>query len=72
MNLISGTLGHLGRALPQPRSPKLIACLSYFGGPIFHGRHHSTPHANYGFYTTIWDRLFSTYDDGRGDAEASE
>ena len=29
---------------------------------LFHAVHHRKGETNYGFYTTIWDRLFKTYD----------
>jgi len=31
-----------------------------FGGSPMHFVHHQKPECNYGFYTTIWDRLFGT------------
>jgi sterol desaturase/sphingolipid hydroxylase (fatty acid hydroxylase superfamily) len=32
------------------------------GTSTFHARHHERPEGNYGFYTTVWDRLLGTLD----------
>ncbi len=58
-NLISGTLGHLG-VEPFPKSWKTIPFLKSLGSSTFHADHHQNEHVNYGFYTTIWDKMFKT------------
>ena len=59
LNLASGTLGHLG-VEPFPTRWKSLPILKYLGSSTFHSDHHQHPEMNYGFYTTIWDRLFRT------------
>jgi sterol desaturase/sphingolipid hydroxylase (fatty acid hydroxylase superfamily) len=52
LNVAFGTIGHLGVELV--RGQGLLA------GSRFHADHHRDRTRNFGFYTTIWDRLFST------------
>ncbi len=56
INLIWGTLGHLNREF----FPKW-ADYFFLGTTKFHNQHHLHEQRNFGFYTTIWDRLFGTY-----------
>ncbi|WP_255555237.1 sterol desaturase family protein [Flavobacterium sp. NKUCC04_CG] len=56
INLIWGTLGHLNREF----FPKW-ADYSFLGTTKFHNQHHQYESRNFGFYTSIWDRLFGTY-----------
>ena len=59
LNLAFGTIGHLGvEPLPQrwARNP----WLRHLGSSAFHAGHHVDDGGNFGFYTTIWDRLFGT------------
>jgi lathosterol oxidase len=66
LNLAFGTIGHLG-VEPVPSVLMRFPGLRYFGTSTFHGQHHADKNHNFGFYTTIWDRLFGTlsleYDD---------
>ncbi len=56
VNLIWGTIGHLNREFFPKWSEKL-----FLGTTKFHNQHHLNEQRNFGFYTSIWDRLFSTY-----------
>jgi Delta7-sterol 5-desaturase len=56
LNVIFGLMGHLGTdPLPQWRVFK------YLGTSTFHHDHHQHIHYNFGFYTSIWDRIAGTY-----------
>lgn len=57
-NLAFGTLGHLG-VEPFPIFRKHRA-LRWVGTSTFHAQHHQDEAHNFGFYTTLWDRLFKT------------
>ena len=50
LNVVSGTVGHLGVAAWPSVGP--------LAGSDFHGEHHRDPSRNFGFYTRIWDWLF--------------
>ena len=53
VNWLLGVIGHLNtRSIKQPQ---------FFGNPVFHKTHHQYPNSNYGFYTTIWDKIFATF-----------
>ncbi|KMQ63219.1 fatty acid hydroxylase [Chryseobacterium angstadtii] len=56
INLIWGTIGHLNREF-------FPASFDHFlvGTTKFHNQHHLDENRNFGFYTSIWDRLFGTY-----------
>lgn len=56
INLIWGTIGHLNREF-FPASFDLF----FVGTTKFHNKHHLDESKNFGFYTSIWDRLFGTY-----------
>lgn len=56
INLIWGTIGHLNREFFPKWSEKL-----FLGTTKFHNQHHLNEQRNFGFYTSIWDRLFGTY-----------
>lgn len=56
INLIWGTVGHLNREF----FPKWIEQL-FLGTTKFHNQHHLNEQKNFGFYTSIWDRMFGTY-----------
>lgn len=49
-NVILGIIGHLGF---EPLSTRSISS--------FHHQHHLDEKYNFGFYTTIWDRIFGTF-----------
>lgn len=57
LNLLFGVMGHLG-VEPMPSSKHVG--LSWIGTSSFHARHHLSHGTNFGFYTTVWDRLFGT------------
>ena len=59
VNVIFGMLGHLGIE-PLPDKLRSNALLKYLGTSTFHHQHHQDVHHNFGFYTTLWDRLFGT------------
>lgn len=56
LNLIWGTIGHLNREF-------FSASFDHFlvGTTRFHNQHHLDESKNFGFYTSIWDRVFGTY-----------
>lgn len=60
-NLLFGTLGHVG-VEPLPEWWARVPILRAIGTSTFHARHHQNPNTNFGFYTAIWDRLFTTLD----------
>jgi Delta7-sterol 5-desaturase len=59
VNLVFGLTGHLGME-PLPENIQQLPVLRWLGGSTFHHHHHKDIHYNFGFYTTIWDRLFGT------------
>ena len=59
LNLAFGTIGHLG-VEPLPARWAHHPLLRHLGGSAFHAGHHVDDGGNFGFYTTIWDRLFGT------------
>jgi len=62
VNVISGIVGHLGFE-PIPEKTRRKFPFSYLGTSHFHHTHHNQISHNYGFYTTVWDKLFNTYKD---------
>ncbi|KUY30775.1 sterol desaturase family protein [Elizabethkingia ursingii] len=56
VNLIWGTIGHLNREFFPKKSDQLG-----IGTTKFHNLHHMDESKNFGFYTSVWDRLFGTY-----------
>ncbi len=56
VNLIWGTIGHLNREFFPASFDRL-----FIGTTRFHNQHHLDETKNFGFYTSIWDRLFGTY-----------
>ena len=56
INLIWGTIGHLNREFFPASFDRL-----FVGTTRFHNQHHLDETKNFGFYTSIWDRLFGTY-----------
>lgn len=59
LNLLFGTLGHLG-VEPFPEKIKGNVLMRFFTTSSFHAFHHSDPNHNFGFYTLVWDRIFKT------------
>lgn len=56
INLVWGTIGHLNKEFFPARFDRL-----FVGTTRFHNQHHRDETKNFGFYTSIWDRLFGTY-----------
>ncbi len=61
LNLVFGLLGHLG-VEPLPARVRRWPVFRWVALPMFHIGHHLDPGVNFGFYTTVWDRLFGTVD----------
>jgi len=60
INLVWGTLGHLNKEVfPKGMEQWLI------GTTAFHNQHHLHEDKNFGFYTSIWDKIFRTLASGR-------
>jgi sterol desaturase/sphingolipid hydroxylase (fatty acid hydroxylase superfamily) len=59
LNLAFGTLGHVG-VEPYPAAWLRWPVLRHLGSSTFHAGHHQDLAVNFGFYTTLWDRLFGT------------
>jgi sterol desaturase/sphingolipid hydroxylase (fatty acid hydroxylase superfamily) len=60
INVIFGMIGHLGIE-PLPRKIRNLPVIKYLGTSTFHHNHHQDVEHNFGFYTSIWDRLLKTY-----------
>lgn len=60
VNVIFGLAGHLGME-PLPEKVLKLPGMKYLGTSTFHHRHHQDVGYNFGFYTSIWDRVFKTY-----------
>ena len=60
VNVLFGMTGHLGME-PLSAALRNKPVLKYLGTSSFHHRHHEEISYNFGFYTSIWDRLFGTY-----------
>lgn len=56
INLIWGTIGHLNREFFPASFDRF-----FVGTTRFHNQHHLDGRKNFGFYTSVWDRLFGTY-----------
>lgn len=56
INLIWGTIGHLNREFFPPQLDRF-----FIGTTRFHNQHHKDESKNFGFYTSLWDRIFGTY-----------
>ena len=59
LNVAFGLIGHLN-VEPFPASWANHPVLRYIGGSAFHARHHHDARVNFGFYTTLWDKIFNT------------
>lgn len=59
VNVLFGMLGHLGIE-PLPEKLRKAPVLKYIGTSTFHHQHHRDVEHNFGFYTSVWDRLFGT------------
>ncbi len=60
VNLLVGTLAHV----PTQGPPKAASIAQYFGGSASHQEHHRVVSTNFGFFSTIWDRMFRTASGG--------
>lgn len=59
INSIWGTIGHLNHSI-LPNKVLVILQKSCVCTTEFHYNHHQFPGYNFGFYTSIWDKLFKT------------
>jgi sterol desaturase/sphingolipid hydroxylase (fatty acid hydroxylase superfamily) len=59
-NVVFGALGHSG-VEPFPAAWARRPVLKYLGSSGFHFQHHQDERHNFGFYTSLWDRLFGTF-----------
>ena len=59
-NVVFGVLGHCG-VEPFPAAWARHPLLKYVGSSGFHYEHHQNDQRNFGFYTSLWDRLFGTF-----------
>lgn len=59
LNIGFGICGHLG-VQPFRKSLTRLPLLRNFAGSHFHATHHADETRNFGFYTSIWDRLWGT------------
>ncbi|TGM12104.1 fatty acid hydroxylase family protein [Leptospira selangorensis] len=59
LNVVFGSIGHLG---VEPLSDKLFRSnlFNTLTTSTFHAMHHQNEDYNFGFYTSIWDRMFGT------------
>jgi sterol desaturase/sphingolipid hydroxylase (fatty acid hydroxylase superfamily) len=62
VNVAFGLAGHLGIE-PLPASFRRLPLVKYIGTSTFHHDHHQHVECNFGFYTSVWDRLMGTYKD---------
>jgi sterol desaturase/sphingolipid hydroxylase (fatty acid hydroxylase superfamily) len=60
VNVLFGMIGHLGIE-PLPVRLRNMPLIKYIGTSTFHHDHHQDVAYNFGFYTSIWDRLSGTY-----------
>lgn len=59
INSLWGTVGHLNITILPPSMLKLLNRF-YICTSEFHYLHHQQPDYNFGFYFSVWDRLFRT------------
>jgi lathosterol oxidase len=59
LNVVFGVIGHLG-VEPLPARLRDAPLLRWLGTSTFHAKHHQDRAHNFGFYTSLWDRLFRT------------
>lgn len=57
INVVWGSIGHFNKVGKRVNT----GWVTWLGTASFHNHHHLTPQVNFGFYTTVWDRLFKTY-----------
>ena len=59
LNIIMGMIGHLEiEVIPRSWSKNFV--MKWIADTTFHNDHHKDPTHNYGFYTSLWDKLFRT------------
>jgi sterol desaturase/sphingolipid hydroxylase (fatty acid hydroxylase superfamily) len=71
LNVAFGIIGHMG-VEPLPGRVRRLPGLRLIAMAGFHATHHREPNKNYGFYTSIWDRLFGSHDEVERRAEQAE
>lgn len=62
LSLIYNVYGHLGYEV-MPRALAKSPVGVWFNKSAYHNLHHRAFRSNYGLYTTIWDRLFGTFNE---------
>lgn len=60
INVLFGMIGHLGME-PVPLKIRELPVIKYLGTSSFHHWHHKDEQSNFGFYTSLWDRIFGTF-----------
>jgi sterol desaturase/sphingolipid hydroxylase (fatty acid hydroxylase superfamily) len=60
VNVLFGVVGH-SAVEPFPTAWERAPLLRYIGSSGFHFQHHQSDQHNFGFYTSIWDRIFGTF-----------
>ncbi|MBV8256018.1 MAG: sterol desaturase family protein [Chitinophaga sp.] len=61
LNVVFGVVGHLGFEPLGRHGSGQWKAFQWMGTSSFHHAHHRDINGNFGFYTSIWDRLFRTY-----------
>ncbi|WP_326378935.1 sterol desaturase family protein [Myroides pelagicus] len=59
INLLWGTIGHFNIEFFPSLNNHRIG--KWIGTASFHNTHHQQPKSNYGFYTTLWDKVAGTF-----------
>ena len=60
VNVLFDIVGH-SAVEPFPTAWERAPLLRYIGSSGFHFQHHQSDQHNFGFYTSIWDRMFGTF-----------
>lgn len=63
LNVVFGIVGHLGFEPLRKTTSYTYRLSKLLGTSSFHHGHHQDINCNFGFYTSIWDRLFGTFTD---------
>lgn len=63
LNIVFGSLGHADADL-FPVKWSRSRLWSWLGLGTFHSDHHQVEHRNFGFYSSLWDRLAGTWHRG--------
>jgi len=63
LNVGFGIIGHLGFEPLRKTNSRTYNVAKFIGTSSFHHGHHQDMSCNFGFYTSVWDRLFGTFAD---------